>query len=389
MPENETPDVVIPTPETPEVPETPTLEQAEFAKQMEYALSDGQEPVAEDVATPETPEETPVAETTKTPEVPETPAVVEEAVNPLKDLGFDNIEDAKKEIEALRTLKANEGKPKDIEFADEDSKKIFELIRQGKKKEVGQWIQAQELLSDVETMNDESKLKLYIKMQNPKFDKELIEDEYNSIYNIDEDEYLDDPMKLRKERLKLEQRIENDVVKAGEYFSQYAKKVELPDISQPEAITVDKEYEALKASMQSDMEFEKTVITPAIQSLTEDKIKFAINVDDANNQMNFGVSITPEKKDFDEAKKDALNFDKFIASINYDDKGNFKSESLISAIMKLKHFDKYVQSAARQAVNAERLRVVAEKNGGGGLPRDTNVPVEKSEFQKQMDFALS
>ena len=96
MPENETPYVVIPTPETPEVPETPTLEQAEFAKQMEYALSDGQEPVAEDVATPETPEETPVAETTKTPEVPETPAVVEEAVNPLKDLGFDNIEDAKK-----------------------------------------------------------------------------------------------------------------------------------------------------------------------------------------------------------------------------------------------------------------------------------------------------
>ena len=95
------------------------------------------------------------------------------------------------------------------------------------------------------------------------------------------------------------------------------------------------------------------------------------------------------KKDFDEAKKDALNFDKFIASINYDDKGNFKSESLISAIMKLKHFDKYVQSAARQAVNAERLRVKKKKNGGGGLARDISVPVEKSEFQKQMDFALS
>jgi hypothetical protein len=361
-----------------------TPEQVSFEQQMAYQFSD-------EVAVSEQPQvETVQSDTAaQPPATAQTGAAVAPVVDYLKELGYDTIDAAKDEINELRKLKAELPTPKEIEFANEESKKIHELLREGKVKEVKQYLDTQEMLSNLDGMSDEQRLKLHIKLQNPKFDQELVDDEYNELYSIDEeeDDYIDDPNKLRKAKLRIEQRIENDVQKANEYFSKFKQNAELPDIT-PKA-KVDEEYEGWKASNAASKKFHSEVLVPSIMSLTEDALKMSFDINDTNNQMQFGVSITPEKADLEVAKKGATDLFDYIASKCYDKDGNVIPTALSNIILRNEYFEKYAQSIARQAVNAERLRVVETEKGVSGTRMDTTPVVEKSEFQKQMEYALS
>lgn len=298
--------------------------------------------------------------------------------------GVDNIETAKAEWQSLQELKAKS--PSAEDFANEESKKIHELLRQGKTKEVGQWIQAQELLANVDTMASEQKLKLYIKMQNPRFDNELIEDEYNTLYTFNQDEatYME-PLAERKERLKLEQRIENDLQKAQEYFEQYKTKIQLPDIHKS---TIDEGYEAYKASNANATEAYNNVTVPAIKALKETDVPLNISINDANNKMQFDINIVPEPTDFESARQDSLSLDQFLAKTCYTEDGKFVPQNLQRIILLAKNFDKYGQSIARQAVNAERKRVIELETVGGGLHRNFNTQVEPTELDALKQFAF-
>jgi hypothetical protein len=371
----------------PEAPAQPTPEQIQNQIGMAMAFDDPSlmPQIVDPVIPPVIPEPIDTAAVIAPASTPSDNEEVKDANDYLKEqLGFDDWETAKAEIEKLKTAP----KKTEIEFADEQSKKIHELIRQGKTKEVSQYLQAQELLANVDTMNDEQKLKLYIKMQNPRFDKELIDDEYNSLYSINEDDFTDDPMKLRKERLRLEQRLENDVTKAQEYFSAYTQKIQLPDI-QPPTVTIDEDYNAYKASIAAADEAYDNVTVPMVKALKETDIFLGFKVDDANNQMQFDVSLTPTKEDFEKARQDSLSLNQFLAKTCYDKDGKFLPKELLSMILLKQNFGSYAQSIARQAVNEERKRVIAKEAPNGSGSRDFNVNGDMTELQKQMQFALS
>ena len=333
-----------------------------------------QAPVNEEVATT----------TTEVAEQAATEAAV--SVDYLKELGFNSIEEAKAQIEELKQLKNTQQTAVEIAFANEESKKLHQLLREGKTKEVKNYLEAQELLANVENMGDEQKLKLFIKMQNPRFDKELIDDEYNSLYKIDEDELIDDPMKLRKERLRMEQRLENDVAKAQEYFAQYKTKIELPDI-EPPTLEVDKDYEAYKASNASAEDSYNKVVAPSLKSLKEADVPLTVSINDAGNKMQFDISIVPESADFEAARQDSLSLD--LLKTCYDKDGNFLPKNLQKLSLLANNFEKYAQSIARQAVNAERKRVIEEETKGGGSQRDFSTTyAEPTELQKLEKMAF-
>jgi len=236
---------------------------------------------------------------------------------------------------------------------------------------------------------DEQKLKLYIKMQNPKFDSELVDDEYNTFYKLNEDEYLDDPMKLRKERLRMEQRKENDINKANEYFSTYKQKIELPDIL-PQQSVVNSDYEDYKASTAKSLEDYNNITVPGINSLKETDIQLKASINDANNQMQFDVSVVPEREDFEKARQNSLSVFDYLTKTCYDQSGKFLPDRLARMVLINDNFDKYAQSIARQAVNAERKRVIAtETRGNGSIQRDFNTTaVEQTELQKLEKMAF-
>lgn len=291
-------------------------------------------------------------------------------------------------LQEYKTLKETSATPAEIKFADDQSKKIHELIRDGKTKEVKAFLEAQELLSNVDTMSSEQQLKLYIKMQNPRFDEELINDEYDSLYKIDEAKFMNDldevdQVKARKERIRLQQRVDNDVAKATEYFAAYKQKIQLPDI-QPREAVIDEGYEAYKTSSVKQAEAYEKVIVPSVNALKETDVQMSFKVDDPNNQMNFDLTIVPDKTDFDNAKNASLDYGEFINQTFYDEKGNFLSKELAQAILLQRNIGKYAQSIARQAVNAERKRVIEKEATGGVSTKNYNVemPNELREIEK-------
>jgi hypothetical protein len=374
------------TPTEPQVVETPVVDtaaqeaQAAFEQQMAYQfMAEPPAPAAE----PELPAN-PDASAEPTPPAPELP----KEPNYLAELGFADLEDAKAKIAEWQKIKDTPQTPQEIQFANEESKKVHQLLKEGKVQEVISYYSAKETLANIDTMGQEEKLKLYIKMQNPKFDQELIDDEYRELYSIDEDDPdFIDPMKLRKEKMRLAQRLENDTQKAQEYFSQYLQKVELPDIT-PATAVIDKDYEAWKASSAETSEYEQKVVAPAIAAITEDSMKMAFEVNDANNQMNFGVSFTPVKEDLEVAKKDAANMIDFLTQVAYDKDQKLRPTEMAKMTYLYKNFDKLAQSLMRQAVNAERKRVVETEKGSSGVQRTPVTEVVKSEFQKQMEYAF-
>lgn len=372
--------------ETPVQEQQPSIQElAAFAfnkptPQQETVAINGEQPVVTEAVAPAEVAPTTITPTEVSAEAPDFNAYLKE------HFGVDNLETAKAEWQTLQELKTKPQTAAEIDFANEESRKIHELIRQGKTKEVGQWIQAQELLANVETMGDEQKLKLYIKMQNPRFDNELIEDEFNSLYRLNQDD-LDalEPLAARKERLKLEQRLENDVQKAQEYFQQYKTKIELPDIQAPQ-LTVDKDYEAYKASNASAAESYDKVIAPAIKSLKESDVSLSFSVNDANNKMQFDINIVPDAADFESARQDSLTLD--IMKNCYDKDGKFLPQNLQKLILLRDNFDKYGQAIARQAVNAERKRVIEQETAGNGIQRNFNTQVEPTELDALKQFAF-
>jgi len=352
--------------------------------QQEVAAINGEQPAATEVA----------------PNMP--PSVVYEdttpAVNYLKELGYDNLETAKAEIQALRQLKDNPPASA-FKFENEESEKLARAISTNPK-EAFKILQKQERIEsliamDVNKDNAAEIIKFGIELANPDLSPEEIEFQYKQDYTAskepvqkateDDEEFAErhGEWKEKAEAIEMKRTIAAKMAKP-----QLAAAKQKIDISSILPQTQDKDYESYKASLQSDLEFEQKVIVPSINALTEDKIKISIDVNDANNKMQFGVSITPDKADLEDAKQTALNLDRFIASINYDKDNNFTADNLASAILKLKHFDKYMQSAARQAVNAERKRVIETETTGGGAQRNFNTQVEPTELDALKQFAF-
>lgn len=287
--------------------------------------------------------------------------------------GYEDWNQLKTDIEAFKALKETPQTQAEIKYANEESKRIHEAILAGNTKEVRDYLNAQELLSGIDSMNDEQRLKLYIKMQNPLFSDRLVNEEFQDQYHLDEDSI--DESKIERERLKLEQRKINDVKAANDYFTKYKTQIELPTIETQIAQqqNVDESYEAFKASNAKAIEDYNNMVLPAINALKESDVALNININDANNQMQFDISVMPEKTDFDRAKMEATDFGGYVQKAYYDEKGNFLAHKLQRAILLDQNFDKYAQSIARQAVNAERKRVVS-----------TNAPV----IQTQRNYAV-
>lgn len=376
-------------------------EQAELKQQFEYhtAMAFGEVPTVsatqqENIVTnPENPDDkgASVAATQ--------PANDFDIVDPSEylkaELGIESVDAIKAAFAELQELKSKAQTPAEIKFANDEAKKWFDYFREGKEDELYNALHGRKQVKNLETYSDEQKLKLYIQMQNPRFDQELIDDEYNSLYKIDEERLKNpdtdevDPLKLRKERMRMQQRIENDIAKANDFFGQYKTKIELQDISAPKQ-EIDQAYQDYQASIAQSQQEYANVIVPSVNSLKETDVQFSVKVDDPNNQMQFELSVVPDVNDFNTAKNDALDYSGYITKTFYDDKGNFNAAKLNRAILLEKNFEKYAQSIARQAVNAERKRVIAKEAGGGGVVRNFNVnPQQMTELQKEAEKAFA
>lgn len=328
----------------------------------------------------------PPAEPIKTPEeiAAAEPAAAANADNPfdtvkfLKDnFGYDSPELLKQEIEDYKKLKAS---PAQLAFKDDASKSYYEYLANGEEDKVLTALEARRMLKNVDTLNDEQKLKMYIKMTNPLYDQELIDDEYGSLYGVDEDKFKDDSgavkdqIGLRKAKVRAEQQRLNDVQKANEHFAQYKSKIDLPKIQAP----VDNDYaDFQKFSEESNKKYDKLVQASKVLKPEDAPLSFKFN--DEASKLNVDVSIQMDKEGFDKALQTVLSAG-IIDESYFGQDGSPMVGRMVQDVYFNQNRDKVAADIIVQAVNAERKRYIAsQKNyseGGRAFVPQENSPVD-------------
>lgn len=384
---------------------TPTEQQTQNMIGMALAFDDPNLiPKADDLAT-EVTENKQIQTGTDGAVAPITPtdSTVFEFKNLTEKYGWQTPEDATKEIEELRALKSTPP-TQDIKYENEESKKLHQLIIAGKTEEAFKILELQKRIENLTTgdvtddnAEDIIKLNMQLKYQGANLTQAEIDHKYKRQYalpkepNIDDFEDEDqfkvkhDDWKETVNDIKTGKRI--DAKEANIELQSVKTKLVLPNIES----AVDPDYEAWKASNASVAEKIDNVLIPAVQALKESDVQLGFKIDDTTNQMKFDVVLVPTKDDFEKARQDSLNFNNFINKVAYDKSGKFMPQNVQKMILLFNNYDNYAQSIARQAVNEERKRVVAKETAGnnGNAGKDFNVNTEKTELQKNMEFALS
>lgn len=310
--------------------------------------------------------------------------------------GYETVDEAKTQFAELKRL-ATTGAKAEPEFTDETTKKIYNNILKGNFKEVKTFLEAKEVVETLDTLPPEQKLKMFIKMQYPMYKTDtLLDAKFNKTYAVDASPYMDgdditDPVGLDLAKAEAAQKMQDDLQKADEYFTQYKGKISLPDITADKP-PVDEDYEAFKARNAKANDDYQNKVLPVIESLKEDDVKFSFKVDDSKNQMNFDLGFKLTKDDFEETKTEARDFMGFIQKTFFDKDGKLDANKLAQTIALTKYPDKFVQSIGRQAVNAERKRVLAQNapvNNGNSRNHNVVDGEAETEFDKQMKRALA
>lgn len=318
-----------------------------------------------------------------------------------ENFGWETREAAIAELQELRNLKQNPPKPEPHKFENEESEKLFTAVTKGDRKELFKILEKQEKidsLTSIEVNKDNAAeiIKFGIQINNPTLTPTEVDFQYRQEYvagkePIQKASETDEEFAERhdewKEKVEIVETKRVIAAKMAQPQLVAAKsKLVLP---LPE-ITVDPEYETFKVKNANADESYKNVTVPGIKSLKETDVVLGFKVDDPNNQMQFDVVITPTSEDFEKAKQDSLSLNQFLAKTCYDKDGKFLPQNLQKLVLLYNNFGNYAQSIARQAVNKERERIIAKETAGNNGNRDYNANnSEKTELQKNMDFALS
>lgn len=212
---------------------------------------------------------TEVQEPPVTPEPPKQETKIEpEPPKPwIAEFGWENEDAAKAEIAELRKLKETPQTPAEIKFENEQSKQIYELLKDGKAKEVKQFLETQERLdsylsSEIDDKTAAEIIKMGMQLKYKDLTQSEIDYKFNKEFGLPKEpvqqlDELDEDFQIRKEswqekvnEIQLERKIEAKLLKP-ELEKQKAQLV-LPDISQQqvqkpptqEELEAAKKYEA-------------------------------------------------------------------------------------------------------------------------------------------------
>lgn len=317
-------------------------------------------------------------------------AVAFDEVKYVKDtFGFENVEEAKTAFAAWQAA----GKPQQASaptFANEQSKKIYEAIVAGNLKPVKEFLDVQFATENLDTLSPEQQVKLHLKHQYPTLTSQMVDRHYAKTYGLKEESEYEDPIDFQIAQQMVQQRIINDAAAAKNFFNEYKTKIELPQIQSIQP-TVDEAYDAWKASnAQAEQEY-STVTVPVINAIKEGDLAAKFVINDPNAQMNFEISQVVTPQHLATAKQHALNYGEYMQKQFYTPDGKLNGTRIVQAILRDMLFDEYVQTTARQAVNAERKRNIAKEIPASNQfnRQEFNAGQEGQETEMQRNMRLS
>jgi len=297
----------------------------------------------------------------------------------LKNFGWENEEKAKQEVEELRALKANPPKAEEQKFENEQSKTIYELLKQGKTKEVKQFLDTQERLDSViqsEVSKDTAPniIKLGLKLKYPTLTEDQIEFQYRQDFGVPKqpvqrtDELDEDFAERTEEWKELVQNIETKATIAATMAKPELEKAKaqlvLPEIERPDS-------QVQKPPTQEELDAAKKYDESFIQSAQNSVKGFnGVSVAVKNEVVEFPVSYgatEDDKKALDSLMKSfqESNYDanSMFAELWLNEDKTLKTDQMVEDYYLIKNkrsvFNKIANDSATKAIE---LFVKGKKN---------------------------
>ena len=268
----------------------------------------------------------PTTETTQTPTTPEQ-ELVNEVVN---KSDYEKVIAEKAELESKLTSMSQSD-------LDENSKVIYDYIREGKLKELNDFLSVQ--TQDYSSKAQDQLVAEYLKAQNPEWTTEDIEDEMSSTYGLG----LDEELLTDQEKRAYGRKLKADAKEALQFFESKKSEIKLPDLN-PKSNEPVIDQEALQAQADEAYKAWESSVSESMKDFN--KISIALR---ENEQFDFAVGedvSNPLIEDMKMLGKDVSVF--FKPYISEDGKVN--ARKLAEDMAFLRNKEAIVRSAVTQQV---------------------------------------
>jgi hypothetical protein len=285
-------------------------------------------------------------------------------------------------------------------FSNDESRNIFNYLKEGKVDDVLQVYNEQRRLSAVKDLPDADVIKLAMEYKSPNFTPDEVHDEFASRFMLEkpeapvEDDYLDedayakaqkeynkDLVKFTKQEKAVIRAMKSEAAEAREYLASLQKDIVLPDIHPTQ------DAPAADPSLEEDNrkaweESRKAYLSSLEKSSAEFKeIPFEVNDEGFTFKGSYHID-DAEKAQLskDLVEKDVVN-DLLLS--RYDKDGQYDTKQLMDDLYFLKNKNKIIASAVKQAVAQDRLDALRQsKNIDLTGQRNDFTPSIESEVNK-------
>ena len=236
-----------------------------------------------------------------------------------------------------------------VKFDNEVSEVLYNLIAEGKINEVADILYNKKIADEIKTKPDDEVLKSYIKFQNPEFDNDDIEAEYQEKYSIDE--FAFDESKLKREQKKLNQKVKNDVSEAREFFESMSEEIKFPQYTQQQQVEPQEDTEAQE---------ERQKFLDSLNGVESRIGSIPFNWKDDKASLSINGKFEIPAQEASKYREAAESLQDYYGERYYQD-GKYNSEKLLKDLYIADNFEKIVQSVISQTANQTRIEMLKQR----------------------------
>ena len=404
-------DIISAPAETVQVANPESNVSPEVAQMMEMSLSIGK-PTANPYQQPtqvDIPPTTINNDGSEQPEGQETSTTtVPDIFQPFKDkFGYQSAEDAIKEIEELRALKAAPQTPQELQFENEESKKFFNAALKGDRKAIYDILSKQEKLESLTTLEVSKDtapeiIKMGMQLKNPDLSSTEIDFLFKQEYTLpkepkepiqraseSDDEYQERKEDYDERLADWKERVSNIEMKAI-----VAAKMAKPELDTAKSKLVfpefqndtDEEYIQYRKELEDAPKVQAEIVSQ-YKAITPKQIETKIKFTDEPSGINFEFQYEPDNDSFSQTVELVSDGAKLQKKFQNQD-GTPDRKGFLEALHFGLNKERIILEAIKQSKNAT-IKASLPDNNNGGLQRQFPQRQELSEVDKLMQYSLS
>ena len=283
--------------------------------------------------------------------------------------GYESLDEAKAEFEQLKKLK--ETAPLETNFANEDSKKLYEAWVNGKTDDVLEFLNTQKKLeklssADVNANTAEEIIKLSIKQKNANLSDDEVDFVFNEKFSFPDkpkqgaDEYDDDYQERLAQWENKVQAVQKKLIieakMAQPEISKIKSEIVLPTIQNPNQISEAQQQEELQQAEAIRKEFEQS-----LESDYKNFNGFSVSFKDESAGIEIPISYVPTEEEKVALKNALSDFDysEYFGSRWFSQEGKPQINNMMADKYFLENKEKILQKVANEAAQQMRLKMIA------------------------------